>query len=261
MEFNSDLKKIRETKPLIHHITNFVVMNDSANITLALGALPIMSHSEEELEDLISIAGALYLNIGTLDKNWIDSMMKAGKLAEKYNVPVLLDPVGMGASNLRNRTVENFLDSFKVNIIKGNGGEMLFLYGIKGGVKGVDSMKEASLDIAESIAKKYKTTAIITGKIDFISDGRRNAKVENGTEMFQKITGSGCMLGSVISSFLAVNADFFIASIEGLVTFEIAGEFASKNSEGPGSFRVKLIDEIYNFKKDNYKFAKVSLYD
>ncbi|MDP8012393.1 MAG: hydroxyethylthiazole kinase [Thermoplasmata archaeon] len=261
MEFYPDLKKIREIKPLIHHITNYVVMNDSANITLAIGASPIMAHAEEELEDLISIAGSLYINVGTLDRAWINSMLKAGKIAEKYNKPVLLDPVGMGASRLRNETVQLFLESFKIHVLKGNGGEMLSLYGIKGGTKGVDSLKDASIDVAVSISEKYDTTAVITGKTDYISDGKRIAEVRNGTDMFQKITGSGCMLGSVISSFLAVNSDTFISSIEGLVTFEIAGELAEKKSNGPGSFKEKLIDEIFNFEEYDYKFSKVSFYD
>lgn len=260
MEYYEDLKKIREIRPLIHHITNFVVMNDSANITLALGASPIMAHAEEELEDLIKIANALYINVGTLDTHWISSMLKAGKLAEKYNVPVLLDPVGAGASRLRTATVENFLKSFKVDILKGNGGEMLSLGGISGGIKGVDSTMNANMDIAAKLAEKYDTTAIITGKIDYISNGKLNGSVENGTDMFQSITGSGCMLGSVISSFLAVNRESFNASIEGLVTFNIAGELAIKKSHGPGSFRQNLIDEIYNFKRENYSLAKVNIY-
>ena len=260
MEYYLDLKKIRESKPLIHHITNYVVMNDSANITLALGASPIMAHALEELEDLISMADTLYLNIGTLDTDWVNSMIRAGKLAEKYNVPVLLDPVGMGASELRNNTVRNFLESFGVSVIKGNGGEMLSLYGINGGVKGVDSVRGATLEIATGIAEKYNTTAVITGKIDFISDSKRRAKIENGSEMFQYITGSGCMLGSVISSFIGVNRDAFIASIEGLLTFDIAGEIAGKKSAGPASFRENLMDEIYNFNEENYRFAKVTVY-
>jgi len=261
MNYIDDLEKIRKRKPLIHHITNFVVMNDSANITLAIGASPIMAHAEEELEDLIALANALYINIGTLDNYWIQSMFKAGKLAEKYNVPVLIDPVGAGASKLRTETVNNLLKSFKVDILKGNGGEMLSLAGIKGGIKGVDSIKEATMDVAFALSDMFNITAIITGKRDFVSNGKIGASVDNGTEMFQFITGSGCMLGSVVSSFLSVNNDSFIASIEGLVTFDIAGELASRKSKGPGSFKKSLFDEIYNFSNENYKMAKVNFYD
>lgn len=261
MNYFYDLVKIREIKPLIHHITNYVVMNDSANITLALGASPIMAHAPEELEDLITISSAVYINIGTLDRSWIESMKNAIKIANKYNKPVLLDPVGAGASKLRTLTVEEFLKSFHIDILKGNGGEMLSLAGKEGFTKGVDSLAEANLEIADFLSKKFNTTAVITGRVDFISDGKRSAEVFNGTEMLQRITGSGCMLGSVISSFLAVNRDAFISSIEGLITFEIAAELAIKNSRGPGSFKSQLMDEIYNFKGEHYNLAKVNIYD
>ncbi len=257
MSFYDDLIEIRRKKPLVHHITNFVVMNDSANITLALGASPIMAHAIDELEDLIKIASVLYINIGTLDPLWIQSMKMAGKIAEKYNVPVLLDPVGAGASKLRTETVFSLLENFPVSILKGNGGEMLALSGREGGVKGVDSLVNADINVADNLAEKYNLTAVITGKIDIISDGKKKALVENGSELFQYITGSGCMVGSVISSFLGVLRDSFKASVDGLVTFNIAGELAEKKSSGPGSFRQILMDEIYNMNEEKYKSARV----
>jgi hydroxyethylthiazole kinase len=261
MEYFGDLQKIRQQKPLVHHITNYVVVNDNANITLALGASPIMAHAMDELEDLVSIASVLYLNIGTLDKYWIESMLTAGKLAEKYNVPVVLDPVGAGASTFRTKTVEIMLNSFKINVLKGNGGEMLSIAGIKGGIKGVDSIKEASIETANAISEKYNLTAVVTGKTDYISNGKKSATINNGTDMFQMITGSGCMAGSVIASFHAVNKDPFTASIESLVTFEIAGEMAIESSSGPGTFKEKLIDELFHFKKEYYDLAKVSIFE
>ena len=257
MDFYSDLKRIREKRPLIHHITNYVVMNDSANITIALGASPIMAHALEELEDLVSMAGALYINIGTLDERWIESMVKAGRIAEKYNIPVLLDPVGAGASRLRTEVTQRLLESFPVKILKGNSGEILSLKGIKGATKGVESAVSGELEAAISVAEKYGLTVVMTGKIDYVSDVKRNAEVENGTPMLSKITGSGCMLGSVISSFMAINDDPFISSIEGLLTYEISAEIAEKESDGPGTFKIKLFDEIYNFKADYYNMARV----
>ncbi len=259
IQFYSDLEKIREKRPLIHHITNYVVMNDSANITIAVGASPIMAHAEEELEDLISIASALYINIGTLDMRWIGSMLMAGRIAQKYGIPVLLDPVGSGASRLGTEVTDRLLRSFPVRILKGNGGEIGSLSGISGGTKGVESAMTGSIEIAERVAIEYGTTVIITGKTDYISDGKRRAKVENGTPMLGKITGSGCMLGSVVSSFMAVQNDPFLASIEGLVTYEIAAELAVKNTAGPGTFKTRLMDEIYSFNKQNYLLAKVNL--
>ncbi len=257
MNYYDDLLEIKKRKPLVHHITNYVVMNDSANITLALGASPIMAHAIEELEDLIKIASVLYINIGTLDRQWIESMKEAGKIAEKYNVPVLLDPVGAGASKLRTETTFSMLENFPVSILKGNGGEMLALSGKEGGVKGVDSLVSADINTADILAQKFDLTAVITGKIDVISDGKRKALVENGSEFFQYITGSGCMVGSVISSFLGTFKDPFRASIDGLVTFNIAGEIAEKKSNGPGSFREILMDEIYNMDEEKYKLARV----
>ncbi|MCG1666766.1 MAG: hydroxyethylthiazole kinase [Thermoplasmata archaeon] len=257
MDFYEDLQKIREKRPLIHHITNYVVMNDSANITISLGASPIMAHEPMELEDLISIADALYINIGTLDKKWIESMELAGKIAEKYNVPLLLDPVGAGASKLRTEVATKLLLSFPVKILKGNGGEINSLAGSFGGTKGVESTVNGNMETADIVSEKFNTTVIITGKIDYVSDGKRKAMVENGTPFLTKITGSGCMLGSIISSYMAVNSDPFISSIEGLLTYEIAAEFAEKKSDGPGTFKTKLMDEIYLFNKEKFSYAKV----
>ncbi|MGC8585189.1 MAG: hydroxyethylthiazole kinase [Thermoplasmata archaeon] len=257
MNVYEDLEKIRKTRPLIHHITNFVVMNDSANITLSLGASPIMAHAKEELEDLISIADAVYINIGTLDSSWIESMLIAAELSGKYNKPLLLDPVGSGASKLRTNVSLKILGYGSVKILKGNSGEILSLYGQKGAIKGVDSLSEGNMKIVEELAEKYNLTVISTGKYDYVSDGKRNAVIKNGTEMLGKITGSGCMLGSVISSFMAVNRDYFVSSVEGLLTFEIAGELAEKFSSGPGSFRGNLIDSIGSIEEKHYAMSRV----
>ncbi|WP_069808337.1 hydroxyethylthiazole kinase [Vulcanisaeta thermophila] len=254
-----DLEKIRKTRPLIHHLMNFVVMNDAANVTLAVGASPIMAHAREEVEELASRANAVYINIGTLDDRWIESFILAGKAANKNNVPVLLDPVGAGATRLRTETVRRILTEVEVDVLKGNGGEMKALAGIGGLVRGVDSIDEASPDVAERLAREYGLTAVITGARDYVSDGNRDAVVSNGTPMLQYITGSGCMVGSVISSFMAVNRDYFTASIEGLVTFEIAAEKAERRSRGPASLKLNLIDELYNMKPSDYVLARVEL--
>lgn len=208
---------------------------------------------------MASKADAVYINIGTLDDRWIESFILAGKAASKNNVPVLLDPVGAGATRLRTETVLRILNEVEVSVLKGNGGEMMALAGVTGMIKGVDSLGEASLDIAEKLAREYGVTAVITGPRDYVSDGKRGAIVSNGTPMLQYITGSGCMVGSVIASFMAVNRDFLVASVEGLVTFEIAAEKAEKRSTGPASLKVNLIDELYNMKPGDYEMARVEL--
>ncbi len=254
-----DLQMIRRRRPLIHHLMNYVVMNDAANVTLAVGASPIMAHAREEVEELASKADAVYINIGTLDDRWVESFIMAGKAASRNNVPILLDPVGAGATRFRTETVLRILNEVEVSVLKGNGGEMMALAGVAGMVKGVDSLGEASLDIAERLAREYGVTAVITGPRDYVSDGRRGAIVSNGTPALQYITGSGCMVGSVIASFMAVNRDFLTASVEGLVTFEVAAEKAERRSSGPASLKVNLIDELYNMKPSDYGMARVEL--
>ncbi|MEM4712658.1 MAG: hydroxyethylthiazole kinase, partial [Archaeoglobaceae archaeon] len=150
-----DLAKLRKRRPLIHHIMNFVVMTDSANATLALGASPIMAHAKEELEDLASIADAIYINIGTLDNIWIESMLQLAKLAGKYSKPLLLDPVGAGASKLRTEVSKRILETSCVNVVKGNAGEMMALAGFKGLVKGDDSLVEEAFEPLEKLSEEY----------------------------------------------------------------------------------------------------------
>jgi len=259
-EFPRDLRILRERRPLIHHFMNFVVMNDAANVTLAIGASPIMAHAKEEVEELASKANALYINIGTLDEYWVESMIIAGKAANRNNVPVLLDPVGAGATRYRTETVKRILSEVEVSVVKGNGGEMLSLAGITGGVKGVDSVASANLDTAVKVAEEYGVTAVVTGPWDYVSDGKRGVIVKNGTPLLQYVTGSGCMVGSVIASFMAINRDFVKASVEGLVAFEIAAEKAEVRSKAPGTFKQYLIDELYNLTGDDYvKMAKVEV--
>jgi len=242
LNYYDDLLKIRNIKPLVHHITNYVVMNSSANITLSLGASPVMAHAKQEVDDMVSIANVLYLNIGTLSDQWIEAMLLAGKAANKKHVPVLLDPVGAGATSYRTATAKRILSEVKIDVLKGNAGEMQSLAGINVHVKGVDSTTSAGPETARKLANEYGLTAVITGKIDYVSDGKRTAAVKNGTEMFSKITGAGCMLGSIIAGFMAINSDYFSASIEGLVSFEIAGEKAAERAKLPGSFVAALID-------------------
>lgn len=239
-----DLDKIRATKPLIHHITNFVVMNETANLTICLGALPVMAHAREEVEEMVSFAGALVLNIGTLTPELIDSMILAGKKANELRIPVVLDPVGAGATLLRTESAKRIMSEVDVDILRGNSAELSILGGVDAQIKGVESIFGADnlAELATSLAQKTGTIVAITGKEDFVSDGRRTAVISNGHELLSKVTGTGCMSTTAVAGFAAVEDDLFIAAVGGLTTFGVAAEKASIGSSGPGSFHMRLYD-------------------
>jgi len=245
------LTALREKKPLIHHITNYVTVNDCANITLAIGASPVMADDINEVEEMTSIAGALVINIGTLNTRTVDSMIKAGKKANELNIPVILDPVGVGATKYRLEVAKKLLENVKFTVVRGNMSEIKILSGIKSGIKGVDSTE--SLDCKEKIAKnlalKLKSVVAITGAIDCISDGKRIVSIENGHSMLSNVTGTGCMSTSLIASYTSIFKDGFIGAIGGLVSMGIAGEKSFESlvdGDGIGTFRIRIFDNIYN---------------
>ena len=239
--------RIRQRHPLVHHITNFVVMNDTANVTLALGAQPVMAHAREEVAEMVGLAGALVLNPGTLAPDWVDAMIVAGKRANELGVPVIYDPVGVGATKLRNETGERILKTLRLAVVRGNSGEVGTLAGAGGIVRGVDSVEGVKdpVRVAESLAQKYNTVVAITGKRDIVSDGQRTLGVDNGHPMLQTITGSGCMATTVIATFCAVEKDYLLAATAALVCYGLAAERAVRRAQAPGSFRVALIDALY----------------
>ncbi len=257
--------KIREKKPLVHHLTNYVVMNETANVTLAVGALPVMAHAQEEVEEMVSLASALVLNIGTLEPYWIDSMLLAGKKANELGVPVVLDPVGAGATRLRTETALRILNEVKVSVVRGNAGEISVLAGFGGKVRGVESEevgKEAR-EVAKDFAARLNSVVAITGKTDVVSDGRKLVLVKNGHSMLSAITGTGCMATTLIGCFLAVEDDFLLAATGGLVAFGIAGEQAAEGNEGkPGSFHVSLYDALAQLRAEEINLkGRVEFYD
>jgi hydroxyethylthiazole kinase len=255
------LSKVRAEKPLIHHITNWVTINDCANMTRAFGALPVMSHAKEESSEMASLASALVLNIGTLDKAIIESMILAGKSANKKGIPVILDCVGVGATKFRDETAREILKKIRVDIIKGNSSEIARISGLDVKTKGVEASKidEDLNKIAIIVSKNNNnSTVVITGKEDIVTDGKKLFIIKNGHEMMGSIVGTGCMATSVIASFCAIEKDYCIASVGALVSYEIAGELASKKSRGPGSFKVNLFDEVSNLNEIKIKgMAKV----
>lgn len=260
MNYVNLLNKIREDNPLIHNITNYVTVNDCANAVLAIGASPIMADDILEVEEIVSISSALVINIGTLNQRVINSMMKACKKANQLNIPVILDPVGAGASSLRNNTVKDILSQVKVDVIRGNLSEISFLAGQSVSTKGVDTSEEDeknnAIDIANLVARKYSCVVGITGIVDIVSDGSKFAKISNGNELLSRVTGTGCMTSALVGSFCGITEDYFIATILGIATMGIAGEIAFEKSGiiGTGSFRSSIIDAISTM--NNSKFLE-----
>src|SRR3954451_17622823 len=185
MQAGDSLRRLREAKPLVHQITNYVVMNETANATLALGALPVMAHAREEVEEMVGIAGALVLNIGTLSPHWVDAMLAAGRAARERGIPVVLDPVGAGATRYRTETAKRILDEVDVTVLRGNAGEVATLVGVDAEVRGVESMDVGAdaAEIARSAATAFGVVASVTGAVDRVSDGDRVVEVANGHEL------------------------------------------------------------------------------
>lgn len=244
----SALSSMRDKKPLVHNITNFVVMNETANAILCLGALPIMSHAAEEVQEMVGIASSLVLNIGTLSPEWIDAMVAAGKAANRKNVQVVLDPVGAGATRLRTESCRRLLTEIRISVVRGNLGEVATLAGISSEVRGVESIAAADSPehVAQALAKTYGCTAAVTGPVDIVSDGNRLARIANGHPLLGKVVGTGCIASAIVGCFAAVEEDPFIAAVGGLVALGIAGEIAANASgDRPGTFHVELYNALY----------------
>lgn len=258
MNIPDSLEKIRDQKPLVHHITNWVTIYDCANVVRAIGALPVMAHAIEEVEQMTSIADALVLNIGTLTTTLVESMILAGKKANEKNIPIVLDAVGVGATNLRTGKVKEILKEVKISILKGNSSEIGTLAGLEAETKGVEaiSVKGNLVEIAKKLADKENLTVVITGKEDIVSDGKDSLVCKNGHELMSKFVGTGCMAASVIGAFAAVEKNCTSASVSALCCFGIAGEQAAKTAQGPGSYKVNFFDEIYRLNKDSIEKMK-----
>lgn len=256
-----NLAAIREKQPLIHNITNFVVMNSTANALLACGASPVMAHAPQEVEQMVSFAGALVLNIGTLTLDWIDSMLLAAKKAKELSVPMVLDPVGSGATELRTTSCRRILDEAGVSLVRGNASEVLSLVDSDSQTKGVDSSHsvDQAAEAGKSLALALSTPVAITGAVDLITDGSRTARVANGHPLMTKVTGTGCTASAIIGAFLAVEPDIVDATAAALAFVGLAGEKAAAISNGPGSLQMNLLDAMYNITPDELEQgAKIS---
>jgi hydroxyethylthiazole kinase len=241
------LRELRDRKPLIHQITNYVVMNETANATLALGALPVMAHAREEVEEMVALAGALVINIGTLSPHWVEAMLAAGKAANADGVPVVLDPVGAGATRYRTETAKRVLDEVDVAVLRGNQGEVATLVGVEAEVRGVESIGSGTEpgELARAAARSLGIVASVTGAVDHVSDGDQVLAVANGHQLLAAVSGTGCMSSAITGCFLAVKRDVpLAAAVEALAAFGVAGEDAARDARGPGSFHAGLYDAL-----------------
>ncbi len=256
------LTLIRERRPLIHQITNYVVMNQTANITLLVGASPVMAHAKEEVADMVGFAGALVLNPGTLEPYWVEAMLIAGRKANELGVPIVLDPVGAGATPFRTESFLQFLEELDLAVVRGNSGEIGALSGAGGEVIGVDSVTGVAdpAAVTSAAATSWSSVAAITGERDVISDGEHTIGVDNGHMWLTTLTGTGCMATSMIGCFLAVEEDRLVATASALACYGLAAERAAEEAKGPGTFKAALFDAMYHLTpEDLEKGARVEV--
>jgi hydroxyethylthiazole kinase len=247
----ADVLSVRAQSPLVHSITNFVAMNFNANVLLALGASPVMAHAIEEVEEMVGISGALVLNIGTLEEDWIRAMILAKKRARLKGIPVILDPVGAGATIYRNHCVVELLSSDRPNIIRGNASEIMSVAGLSILTKGVDSSASSdhAIEAAITLARQIDGVVCISGQIDHVIDARGwHAALSNGSQLMTKVTGVGCSATAMIGAFSAVQPDWFRATVAAMAYLGVAGEIAERKTKsaggGSGSYQINLLDAV-----------------
>jgi hydroxyethylthiazole kinase len=240
--------RVREKRPLVHHITNYVTVNDCANITLCAGGAPVMADAPEEAAEMAAIASSLVLNIGTLSAAQIESMILAGRMANERGIPVILDPVGAGATRFRTDTTKRLLHELEITLLKGNAGEIGVIAGVEATVRGVDSfgLSGDPLTIARGLATTLGITVAVSGATDIVTDGKHTLLVENGHSLMGSISGTGCMAASVTGVFCAESKEPVTAAAAALAAFGLAGEKAAAVSHGPFSFKTALFDELKN---------------
>ncbi len=249
-EVSQAVASLRKSIPLVHNITNYVTVSDCANALLAIGASPIMADDIAEAADITAISSALVINIGTLNQRTINSMIAAGRKANELGIPVVLDPVGAGASKLRNDTTREILSQIKIAVLRGNISEVSFVAGLDVSTKGVDASaadgSHDAVNVAKTVAAKLNCTAAITGAVDVISDGRRVVKIRNGHPMLSKVTGTGCMTSALVGAYAGALKEGFPAAVAGIASMGIAGEIAFEKAgqTGTGSFHIAIIDAL-----------------
>lgn len=254
------INKVKEVNPLVLHYTNEVTINDCANMTLAIGASPLMSYSHEEVEEMVSIASAVVINIGTMNSSHLELFVKAGKAANKYNKPVILDPVGVFASKTRATFTNRLLNEVKFDVVKGNASEIKYIGGFDVNGQGVDSFDDGEDidEIIKKIAKKLECIIVATGKVDSITDGEEIIKINNGNPKLKGITGTGCMTASLIGSYLPCTDNKLEAATMGVLTMSLSGEIADYDNLPIASFKEKLFNTVYTLDEEKLeKYGKV----
>jgi len=245
------LGTVRRRSPLVHNITNFVAMNSSANILLALGAAPVMAHAPDEVQPMVGLADALVLNIGTLEQGWVDSMSLAASAARRKGIPIVLDPVGAGATEYRTTTVHRLLQEGRVTVLRGNLSELLALVSSDVRTRGVDSglagePTPAVIEALREAARTFECTAAASGVVDVITDGERTFLCRNGHAMMPRVTALGCGLSAVVAAFCAAAPGRVTEAVAAAVAFYgLCGEIAAGTAQGPGTFFVGFLDALY----------------
>ncbi|MDR2915888.1 MAG: hydroxyethylthiazole kinase [Tannerella sp.] len=241
-----DLILVREKSPLIHNITNYVVMNNTANALLAIGASPVMAHSVDEVAEMTGIASALVINIGTLDAAWVDAMLIAGKKALEKQIPVIFDPVGAGATAYRTMVSWKIIEECKPSIIRGNASEIIALCNSGVQTKGVDATEnsDSAIEPAKILARRTNAVVVVSGETDYITDGMNVERVENGSTLMPRVTGMGCTATALVAAFAAINPCMLSAATHAMAIMGIAGEVAASKSKGNGSLQVNFLDEL-----------------
>lgn len=248
-----DVETIREKSPLIHNITNFVVMNNTANALLSLGASPVMAHAIEEVADMAAIASALVINIGTLSEHWIEAMKIAMQTAKLRKIPIVIDPVGAGATKFRTATVKDLFAIAHPTVIRGNASEIMALVDKDIQTKGVDSNHSSDLALiaAQNLATQYNCIVVVSGVTDIITDGKQTIYIENGDLMMPKVTGLGCTATALTGAFCAIDSNYLEACANAMATMGICGQLAVQNSNGPASLQMNFIDMLYNLTQED----------
>lgn len=247
-----DLNLIRKQSPLIHNITNYVVMNNTANALLAIGASPVMAHSVDEVEEMAGIASSLVINIGTLEAVWVEAMLIAGKTALEKSTPIVFDPVGAGATTYRSKVCKQLIEECKPSIIRGNASEIIALLDTEAQTKGVDSTNtsDSALNSAKALALQTNAVVVISGETDYITNGVTVETVKNGNPMMAKVTGMGCTATAIVGAFSAVNKNLLEAAAHGMAVMGITGEIAASISKGNGSLQINFLDTLFNLDEE-----------
>ena len=245
------LVQVREKRPLVHHVTNYVTAADCANIALAAGASPVMAGEMAEVEEMAAIASALVINIGTLTVQSVEAMIAAGKRAVELGIPVVFDPVGAGATRFRMRAAERIIREVRPSVIRGNMSEIKILAGLDVSIRGVDAAADESdsAAVARDLAQRLDCVVAITGKRDVVAQGNNICRIDNGHVFLSAVTGTGCMATTLAGCCCGALKDPFVGTVAGIVFMGIAGEMAQqslKPGEGIGTFRVRLFDAIWN---------------